>query len=483
MTLELSGAQMRAIVNQANRTVVDEHTEVPLDCQQGRVPPGLNGVLYRNGPGRFERGSQAYGHPFDGDGHILRIAFADGQVRYTNRFVRTGALLDEELAGRLIYRGFGTNLPGGLRTNVLRLKFKNPVNTHIVRYGARLLAMSEGGSPYRLDPQTLETMGLDDFDGRLCNPFVGKEPFMASELPFSAHPCVDRDTGELFNFGILGGSTNRLMLYRVAPDGTMAQPRVHPLERFSFVHSFQLTRRYLVFLLPYADFRIWPVLLGVSTLMGSIRVAAERPMEILLIPRDGGAARTLDGPPGFVFHFADGYDLEDGRVVLNLVRHPSYPPLDRPDTLYAPGSVSGQARLERLIVDPLAGTCGLSPLSPCTVEFPRVAPGSWGGPERFVYSIGAPEGREIPYRTCVLRSDTETGETIGQEFFPDLPGEPVPVPDATGEVAWVLTLVYRAQARCTDLVVLRGQDLSVECVLALPHAVPPGFHGSWVDAR
>ena len=83
---------------------------------------------------------------------------------------------------------------------------------------------------------------------------------------------------------------------------------------------------------------------------------------------------------------------------------------------------------------------------------------------------------------CIQRVDTETGETVQREFGLDIPGEPVPVPDGPGESGWLLTLVYRAESRHTDLVVLRSEDLGVEAVLPLPHAVPPGFHGSWVDA-
>ena len=58
------------------------------------------------------------------------------------------------------------------------------------------------------------------------------------------------------------------------------------------------------------------------------------------------------------------------------------------------------------------------------------------------------------------------------------PGEP----GGSDEAAWVLTLVYRAAARRTDLVILRGADLGLQAVLPLPHATPPGFHGTWVEA-
>jgi all-trans-8'-apo-beta-carotenal 15,15'-oxygenase len=412
----------------------------------------------------------------------VRLAFDQGRVRYTNRFVHTQGFLAEEAAGRLLYRGWGTNLPGGLPANLLRLTIKNIANTNVVYFGGRLLALWEGGLPYGMDPLTLHTLGPEDFGGRLRNRFSWLERRLAAVLPFSAHPCLDEDTGELYNFGLLWGLKPRLMLYSLGANGTLAEPRVHLLDRPSFVHSFQLTRRYLVFLLTHVDFDLPRSFLGLSTWAASLRIATHRPMDVLLIPRDGGPARTVAGPPGFVFHIAHGFDREDGALVLDLVQFRDYPPLDRLDVVLAPDNPYATPKLVRLTVDPLAGTCEARPLSPCPAELPRVFPGGFGRPRRYIYSIGSPEGRRAYYLSCIQRVDTQTGETIQRDFGPDLPGEPVPVPDGSGESGWLLTLVYRAEARRTDLVVLRSEDLGIEAVLPFPHAVPPGFHGSWVDA-
>lgn len=71
----LSSAQMVQILAEANATVADEYTDHDLVCSHGTVPVDLDGVLYRNGPGRLERGGVPDGHAFDGDGHILRLAW------------------------------------------------------------------------------------------------------------------------------------------------------------------------------------------------------------------------------------------------------------------------------------------------------------------------------------------------------------------------------------------------------------------------
>jgi len=72
------------------RNVGVELSDVPVTAARGTIPAALVGTLYRNGPGRLERGGQWVHHPFDGDG---------------NRFVRTEGWQAEEQAGTFVYRG------------------------------------------------------------------------------------------------------------------------------------------------------------------------------------------------------------------------------------------------------------------------------------------------------------------------------------------------------------------------------------------
>src|SRR5918997_6541130 len=69
-------------------TLPDEHDYV-VDEIEGRLPAGLVGTLYRNGPGKNEVGGKPYAHLFDGDGLLSQFAFDGKRVHYRNRFVRT----------------------------------------------------------------------------------------------------------------------------------------------------------------------------------------------------------------------------------------------------------------------------------------------------------------------------------------------------------------------------------------------------------
>src|SRR5437016_11280554 len=78
----------------------------------GRIPEWLRGSYYINGPARFERSGWRYRHWLDGDGMVCALDFAADGVQFTNRFVRTRKLCDEEATGAPVYRTFGTAFPG-----------------------------------------------------------------------------------------------------------------------------------------------------------------------------------------------------------------------------------------------------------------------------------------------------------------------------------------------------------------------------------
>ena len=99
----------RAAWASAFQNVERELSQEPLTAARGAIPPELLGTLYRNGPGRLERGGQWLHHPFDGDGLICALRFGAGAAIFSNRFVRTEGWLAEAAAGRVLYRGvFGS---------------------------------------------------------------------------------------------------------------------------------------------------------------------------------------------------------------------------------------------------------------------------------------------------------------------------------------------------------------------------------------
>ena len=71
---------------------------------EGKLPSGLRGTLYRNGPGLFERGGVKIKHMLDGDGLVQRLNFSKDGVSYKNQFVRTAKIMSEEAVGKRLHR-------------------------------------------------------------------------------------------------------------------------------------------------------------------------------------------------------------------------------------------------------------------------------------------------------------------------------------------------------------------------------------------
>ena len=324
--LEPTGAPPSPTDRERAQAVVDAYRtcrseeDGPLALLEGALPDELRGTLYRNGiVGLDVHGTQQM-HPFDGDGMVSRFTFDGRAVHYRNRVVETREVKEERAAGRMLYRAFGTNLPGGFLKNALRMRFKNAANTSVVHHGGRLLALWEGGQPHALDPDSLACRGRFDFGGQLRNPAGGLDAMITPELPFSAHPTIDPADGTLHNFGTLIGRRAELVLYRVDPGGRMVERRFVPLPRASFVHDFVLTPRYRVFFLTPVTFDVARALSGLASPVDSISRDPSQPTEVLLVPRDGGEPIRIEAEPSFTFHWINGFETDDGRVIIDGCR-------------------------------------------------------------------------------------------------------------------------------------------------------------------
>jgi all-trans-8'-apo-beta-carotenal 15,15'-oxygenase len=435
----------------------------------GRLPEGLVGTLYRNGPAKNEVGGKPYAHLFDGDGMLSQFTFADGRVHYRNRFVRTTHYLAERAADKPLYRGFGTQKPGGVLANALRFP-ANVANTSVTFHAGNLLALWEGGKPWRLDPDTLDTVGEYDYDGELKAAYA-----------FSAHPKIDPATGELFNFGVQYGPRTRIRSYRVDRAGRLHHLRPVTLPYPVMNHDFALTEKHLVFVIDPILVSPVKMLLGLDSFDGTLRFDRSKSTRIVLVPRDGGEPRTAELEPFFHFHFNNAY--EDGRdTVIDLVRYDDY---SLGDSLRDFGTAGFRERgtLWRLRVGP-GGTAAAEELCPWKCEFPQHDWRRTSARHRYGYVAA---GTEDVIGQAIVKIDHQEG-TWQEHDFGDgqVAGEPIFVPrstDAAEDDGWVLSVVYSAAEHRSRLVVLDARDIEREplAVAHLRHHVPLGFHGTFTS--
>lgn len=485
----MDGAQ---VVVDAFRPVSGE-VDAPLPVVEGAVPAELRGVLYRNGPGRLEVHGTPQMHPFDGDGMVCRFEFGAGGVSYRNRYVRTREFQAESAAGRMLYRNFGTNVPGGLWTNGLNTRFKNAANTSVIRHGGKLLALWEAGLPHRLDPTTLQTLARDDYGGVLQNRRGLPSRLIASELPFSAHPKVCPDTGEMFNFGLQMGPRSELLLYRIDRTGQLRDVARVPVGRASFMHDFAITASHVVFFATPIHFDLFRALTGLSTPVEAIRRNRSHPTQILVVPRSfrGDPARRqprsapvqrFEAPSGFfLFHYFNAHE-DDGLIHVDGCRMENFEggTVDLRDPEAVRAVPFDPAYPTRWTLDPRNSTVTETRLSETPMELPFVDRRKVGQRQRYGFGTVRSDRAGTPLHTALGRIDFDTGRVTVREFAPDLPGEIVFVPrsdEADEADGWAITLVYRAESHTSELCILDATTLETRACLALPHHVPPGFHG------
>ncbi|MDF5729813.1 MAG: carotenoid oxygenase family protein, partial [Rhizonema sp. PD38] len=108
----------------------------------GKIPHGLQGTLYRNGPARLERGGLHMGHWFDGDGAILAVHFTDAGATAVYRYVQSDGYKEEAQAGTLRYGNYGMTAPGPFWNQWLK-PLKNAANTSVLVLPDKLLALWE----------------------------------------------------------------------------------------------------------------------------------------------------------------------------------------------------------------------------------------------------------------------------------------------------------------------------------------------------
>lgn len=455
-----------------------------IEGVEGEVPGWLAGTYYVNGPARFGRGEVAYRHWLDGDGMVCSLAFAGGRATFTNRFVASRKWRDEEAAGRALYRTFGTTFAGDRLVRDLALA--SPINVSVYPVAGRLLAFGEQGLPWELDRASLATVGEHTFGGRLN-----------AISPFSAHPHVDRATGETFNFGVSFAAKRPLLhLYRFDADGGLVYRRRHELDLPRSVHDFGLAARHAVlYLSPYL-LDMEGFVAGGKTVLDCLAWEPERGSRLLIVRREDGEALASVGIGcGYCLHLINAFETtgEDGgeRLVVDVVEleEPVYPDyLGLPDMFVdvAPGQPV------RRVIDLASGEIveerTLDYRRAC--DFPSLHPASPQHPYDDFWLLGISatgcRGRKFFDELAHLR--WSAGGAAGLWRTPRgvyLGGEPVVAADA-GDPRRAVVIVQELDAERDRgaFLLFDAFDVAAGPVARLPlvEPVPPLFHACFAPA-
>jgi carotenoid cleavage dioxygenase len=423
--------------------VMEEVTATDLPVA-GAIPPELRGVYMRNGPNPRSGESP---HWFVGDGMLHGVRLANGRARwYRNRWVRTRTFV--EGAPFVDQQGNVDHSTG-------------VANTNIVQHAGRVLALVESSFPTEMTRE-LDTIGPCDFGGKLTT-------------SFTAHPKLCPLTGELHFFGYRF-LPPFLTYHRLDPQGRLVQSEVIDVPGPTMIHDFAITERHVVFMdLPIVFDMQW----ALEGRRFPYHWSDDYGARLGVMPRGGSNADTrwFEIAPCYVFHPLNAYEIEDGRIVMEVAR---YRDLWRGD----PQDFAA-AFLHRWTIDPRAGRVGEEPLDELPIEFPRIDERRGGLRHRYGYAVAnaidPPEAHEY-----LVKYDLQTGAKSSHDFGAGrTPSEGVFVPAgarAGEDEGYVMQFVYDAGRNGSDFAILDASNLSKPpvAVVRLPQRVPYGFHGNWI---
>ncbi len=417
----------------------------------GAIPTELDGRYLRNGPNPIGPVDMRTHHWFVGTGMVHGVRLRDGKAEwYRNRYVRGDEVA--QIQGLEPLPGPRHPMFGGAAPN-----------TNVIGHAGSTWAVVEsGGLPVEMTDE-LDSVRYIDFDGQ----WPGS---------FSAHPKRDPITGELHVIGYYW-EWDHVKYLVVRPDGSLRKVVEIPVPGKIMLHDVAITESSIVIFDLPVTFQLDALAEGYAF---PYRWDEAYHARVGVLPREGLAddVRWADVEPCYVYHPMNAYDLPDGRIVMDVARHPKMFATD------VNGPFEGPPTLDRWTIDADAGKVLEERIDDRGQEFPRVDERLVGRPHRYGYS--ASFGETVVEHGALLKHDLETGSSEAHDFGEGRgSGEGVFVPrsdDAAEDDGWVMSLVYDRGTDRSDLVILDAQDFSGEPVATvhLPQRVPFGFHGNWV---
>lgn len=431
---------------------------------KGMIPKQIRGLFARNGPNPKFNPHEPY-HWFDGDGMLHGVSFRDGEAHYLNRFIKTANLTKDVEAGQAVSLG---------AKDRKRTAPRNPSNTALLWHHGKLLSLYETSSPYEINRDTFETVGLYDFRG-------------AYQKAFTAHPKVDPVTGDLIFIGY------DLMSPKVSygvfdVNGDLKHQNVIPIPYPVMMHDVAITQNYTILLHLPLELKVENLAKGLSPWSFD----RHKPARFGVLPRFGRSdeIQWFETDPCYIFHIANAYE-DGGDIVLDAARLAYTDVLPAPD----PRKIKDEdhwddyGRLSRFTFNLESGSASWKPLLMRRGDFNRINEAYVGRRHDFSYmSHFEPETVGMEVRFNGLTKFDHRRQIPAYHLFPrgTYGGEGVFIPDEErdGEDAgWLATFVHDDGADQSSLILVDCQNFEAPPVaeIVIPSRVPYGTHGLWIE--
>ncbi|MDQ0456767.1 carotenoid oxygenase family protein [Rhizobium paknamense] len=453
---------------------------------EGKVPEEIDGTFFQVAPDPQYPPMLGTDMFFNGDGAISAFRFKKGHVDFQRRYVMTERLKAQRAARASlhgVYRNPYTNDPSVQDLN------NSTANTNVIVHAGKLLALKEDSAPYALDPVSLETIGLWDFNGQLTS------------ATFTAHPKIDPATGDLLCFGYeaKGEATPDIVYYEIDAHGRKKRETWIVAPYAAMIHDFAVTEHYVVF-------PLMPLTIDVERMKQGGKHFQWQPgldqlFGVMRRDGDGRDVRWFTAPNGFQGHTLNAFDDRD-RIYIDMPVTSGnifyfFPQAD--GTVPPPETLS--SNMMRVTIDMTSSSSGLemTALTRFACEFPRSDDRYMGQPYNHGFMLAMDPTkpydearigpRPFQFFNQLAHLNVVTGKT--KTWFADDQScfqEPIFVPksaDAPEGEGYVIGLCNQLAERSTDLLVLDAQhiDEGPIATIKLPMRLRMSLHGNWVPGN
>lgn len=443
----------------------------------GTIPDDIDGIYVRNTENPVHEPIGRY-HPFDGDGMLHMMRFKDGRAEYKNRFVRTKGFEAEAEAGEALWAGFtmppsnskrpgcgiGSHMRDGSSTDVM------------VRNGKILSTFWQCGDGYLLDPESLDTLGIEPW-----TPVEG----------LSAHPKLDYNTGELMFFNY--GDKAPYMHYGVVgPDNELKHYIPIELPGTRLPHDMAISDNYSIL----NDFPLFPIPAALDNGFFIPQFDKTMKTRFAVLPRYGNPEDIMwfEAEPTYVLHYTNCWEDGDEVVLEGYYQdNPFPPPIENmPESYKLIGAGldlhSLKPHLRRWRFNLKTGETHEERV--CKeehVEFGTINPEYYGQDHRYVYSAHGEPGWFL-FNGLVkhdLKNGTATKIHFGEGRFgsetPFIPRKNAASEDDGYLVSFVSDMVQdRSECVIFDA---KNIEQGPVCQIILPHRICSGTHATWAQGH
>jgi carotenoid cleavage dioxygenase len=486
--------------------VNQEKVHVPVRVVEGQLPRDLSGLFVRNGPNPIPGQITKRYHWFDGHGMLHNLRIKDGAAFYTNMYIPTPKYELEKKAGEQIFdtiaslTGF-TGLIKALffswampRAHGLSALEVGAANTNVIMYQNKFYCLFEASLPFEVrltDRGEVFGIGYETLGGAL-------------NFPVSAHPKKDDVTGDLLfhgytaqpdlqkrdgaiKMGEVSGETGTLLFYRgmrLAPPATDKD--------VPFAHDMTFTENWIIAVDSSVHFDPAAIFTPDSDFF-TFRENAN--FSLGLLPRRRNAAlgdvQWLEfDSPHVLIHTLNAWEEADGTVVV-------WAPLGNNFSLTVDRKSNGNVfHMAELRMHPMTKIVTKEWIdTQNNVEFPRIRDECLGRSLcQYGYAGIMAEGEETGDGMFVgfVIYDLKRKSVHSTVRFPEgeFGGEPVVIPkprsadtqDPSNKV-YIGTFVFNVVDQASYVLLYDGETTSHEPIarVLIPHRVPYGFHGGWVE--